>query len=279
MKKILLLALLAIGMSARGQITLEHVYDTASTRCIGIPNQLMIINFAVSGERYVNINRWAKKINIYSMNHSLVKSISYDTFPQSTNFPLILYISEKLFSTDNKISFMYWYMQCDSVSSSAFLRIYNEDGVLLFKADSLTPLESSGTAMPNNSIYNTTYGTKMILEYYCYSSKTKVYSLPGTLSASVAEANINLLAQSKISNPYPNPTNNTTNIDYTLPPGINEGEIVFYNLQGAEVKRFKVDKTFSTLLVSTTDIAAGTYLYQLQTSVQSSEGKKMVVIK
>ena len=175
----------------------------------------MIINFTVSGDRYVNINRWAKSINIYAMNHSLVKSISYDTFPQSTNNdPLILYISEKLFSTDNKIAFMYWYMQCDSVSSSVFLRIYNEDGVLLFKADSLTPLEEMGTAMPNNSIYNTTNGTKMILEYYSsYSSQAKVYSLPGTLSASVAEANNNLIAQSKISNPYPNPTKNTTNID------------------------------------------------------------------
>ena len=87
------------------------------------------------------------------------------------------------------------------------------------------------------------------------------------------------LSQSSISNPYPNPSISTTQIDYDLPKGINQGEIVFYNLQGKEVKRFKVDKTFNTLLISTSDLAAGTYYYQLQTTTQNSEGKKMVVIK
>ena len=120
----------------------------------------------------------------------------------------------------------------------------------------------------------------MILSYA--NGQAKVFSLPGTLSAYIAEANNNLLAtqmQSSVSNPYPNPAVNTTKIDYTLQEGINEGEIVFYDLQGNEVKRFKVDKTFNTLLISTADIAAGTYYYQLQTAAQNSEGKKMVVIK
>jgi hypothetical protein len=112
--------------------------------------------------------------------------------------------------------------------------------------------------------------------------KADVYSLPGTLTVGIQEANNNLIAmqtQSSVSNAYPNPTNNTTQIDYSLPLGINEGEIVFYDLQGTEVKRFKVDRTFSTLLVSTKELAAGTYYYQLQTTGDSSGGKKMVVIK
>ena len=89
----------------------------------------------------------------------------------------------------------------------------------------------------------------------------------------------NIGNENRLSNPYPNPTTNSTKIDYTLPDSVNEGVIVFYNLQGMEVKRFKVDKTFSTLLVSTADIAAGTYLYQLQTSAVSAEGKKLIKIK
>ena len=82
-----------------------------------------------------------------------------------------------------------------------------------------------------------------------------------------------------VSNAYPNTTNNSTRIDYTFPSGVNEGQIVFYDLQGKEIKRFKVDKTFDHLLISTSDIPAGTYFYQLQTANQSSAGKKMVVIK
>jgi hypothetical protein len=50
-------------------------------------------------------------------------------------------------------------------------------------------------------------------------------------------------------------------------------------LQGAEVKRFKVDRTFSNLLISTADIAARTYYYQLQTNRENSGGEKMIVIK
>ncbi|MBC8046684.1 MAG: T9SS type A sorting domain-containing protein [Fimbriimonadaceae bacterium] len=83
----------------------------------------------------------------------------------------------------------------------------------------------------------------------------------------------------KLSSPYPNPSVNTTRIEYKLPEGIYSGEIVFYDLQGKEIKRFKVDSTFDSLSISTSEIPAGTYYYQLQTSTENSEGKKMVVIK
>jgi hypothetical protein len=87
------------------------------------------------------------------------------------------------------------------------------------------------------------------------------------------------LYMASIANPYPNPSTTTTRIDYFFPNGTNDGEIVLYDLQGREIKRFKVDKTFDHLLISTVDIPAGTYFYQLQTSNQASEGKKMVVVK
>ena len=154
--------------------------------------------------------------------------------------------------------------------------IYNEDGLLLF-SDTGSPAIYTNVPLQQYPIFNTSVGTKMILSYR--NGHAKVFDLPGTLSTAIAQTNNNLISQSKISNPYPNPTNNTTSIDYTLPPGINEGEIIFYNLQGIEIKHFKVDRTFSTLLISTADIAEGTYLYQLQTTAQSTEGKKMVVIK
>ena len=128
-------------------------------------------------------------------------------------------------------------------------------------------------------IFNTSHGTEMILSYH--NGQAKIFSLPGTLPAGIQEENKQLIAMQagKVSNAYPNPNNGSTKIDYTLPHGVNEGEIVFYNLMGNEVKRFKVDKTFNTLLISTKDIAAGTYYYQLQTTGESSGGKKMVVIK
>ena len=287
MKKIFFVAIIAFCLKANAQITFEHSYDSASTFFGSSPStdgQLMIINFAVSGEQYVKINRWGKVIDIFDMNHSLVKTISLTSLPLMTGGVLgdILYLSENLFSTDSKIAFMYCY---DTPIN--YTGIYNEDGALLFSDTGVAEIRVN-EPVQQLPIYNTSVGTKMILSYEGRNDNdissyiAKVFSLPGTLTSCCNEDNIRLLAvqrQSGISNAYPNPNNGSTKIDYTLPPGVNEGEVVFYNLMGNEVKRFKVDRTFNTLLISTKDIAAGTYYYQLQTEGESSGGKKMVVIK
>lgn len=277
MKKLIFIFILVVfAFNSKAQITLEQTYDSASSY-LAPQSQLLLVKFEVSGERYVRINRGGQTINIYDLNHSFIKSISYAGFPQSSsNTPTILCLSENLFNTDSKIEFMYIYTQGNP--SIGYMRVYNEDGTLIFQADSMGPLVSVNIPQQQFPIYNTSQGTKMILSHQ-FTGHAKVFSLPGTLSTSIAEANNNLLAQSSLSNPYPNPASNTTRVDYQLPDGTNQGEIVFYDVQGKEIKRFKVDRIFNTLLISTADIPAGTYFYQLKTSAQNSQGKKMIVIK
>ena len=278
MKKILFIVLLAFSMTAKAQIILEHAYDTASTLTTQVCNQLMIVNFSVSGERYVRVNRTSKTICIYDLNHTLLKTISFASLPSDSSGKVgdVLYISENLFSNDSKIAFMYIYWTITYLQLFHTM-IVNEDGTILF-SDTCSPAIRVNYEQQQLPIYNTSAGTKMILSYN--NGQAKVFSLPGTLSQSVQEENnVLIAAQSSVSNPYPNPNKGSTQIDYTFPPGVNEGEIVFYDLQGMEIKRFKVDKTFNTLLISTKDLAAGTYYYQLQAKGQSSSGKKMVVIK
>jgi len=287
MKKILFIAILALGLNAclpinkaNAQITLVHRYDSASSSATAILGdnlgQLMIIDFAVSGEKYVKINRLGRYISIYNLNHTLLKNISLASLPLdgAGSIGTIFYLSENLFSTDSKIAFMYCY---ENTGTVYYTGIYEEDGTLIFSSDSAVPLVLVTAPLQQYPIYNTTNGSVMILSNI--NGQAEVYSLPGTLTTDIEEANKKLMAAQGISNPYPNPNNGSTRIDYTLPDGVNEGEIVFYNLQGMEVKRFKVDRTFNTLLISTKDIAAGTYYYQLQTSADNSGGKKMVVIK
>ena len=282
MKKCFLFAFMALCINAKAQIILEQTYDTASseTMLVNDQDQLMIINFAVSGERYVRVNRISKTICIYNLSHTLLKTISFASYPSLLTGQAgdVIYISENLFSTDSKIAFMYDYETLDAFSHALYHTvILEEDGTVLF-SDTCVAAIRPNYEQQQLPIYNTSVGTKMILSYR--NRQAKVFSLPGTLSQSIQEANnVLIAAQSSVSNPYPNPNNGSTQIDYAFPPDVNEGEIVFYNLQGMEVKRFKVDKTFSTLLISTKDLAAGTYYYQLQTSAQNSGGKKMVVIK
>lgn len=283
MKKALFIVFLVIGMNVNAQITLEHVYDSAATFnfCSGNNCQLMIINFEVSGERYVKVNRCGRLISIYDINHAFIKNISLANIPLNypNNVGDILYLSENLFNNDSKIEFMYVFSFTDNLGNGVdATNIYNENGTLIFTDTSAAWIKPN-YLQQQYPIYNTSHGTKMILS--CRDGKAKVFSLPGTLSLGIAEANNNLISmqtQTIVSNAYPNPTNNRTQLDYILPDGVNDGEIVFYNLQGTEIKRFKVDRSFNTLLISTADIAAGTYLYQLQTNGQNSEGKKLIII-
>jgi hypothetical protein len=283
MKKLVFLFFIAFAINSNAQITFEASYDSASTHQSILnsnQNQLMIINFEVSGYRYVRVNYTGKSISIYNMNHVLLKTISLAALPQSLSNITgdVLYISENLFDADSLIEFMYIYQYTYPSPSitAAHTLIVKENGTIMFSNDGFPEIKVNyeQQQMP---IYNTPFGTKMILSYM--DGHAEVYNLGGTLTTNIARANNVLLEQNGISNAYPNPTAKSTQIDYMLPKDVNEGEIVLYDLNGIEVKRFRVDRTFSSLLISVADIPAGTYYYQLQTSSQYSEGKKIVVIK
>lgn len=82
-----------------------------------------------------------------------------------------------------------------------------------------------------------------------------------------------------LSDPYPNPSRSTTRIDYKLPAGINTADIVFYNISGIEVKRFKVQNTNKVLELNNSDLPAGTYLYHLIGLNNYFSAKKMLISK
>jgi len=281
MKKFILIALIAFGINAKAQIALENTYPNGSINA----ENIRFINLT-TGAKYALVNSTTFQLDIFNLNHSLYKSVP---IPSQVGFDgwYVNYISDKLFDNDSTdIEYLIFRYKASPIFYSVI--IYDESGNTTFSLDSATV----GGFNPNYStitIFNTDSGTKMILSGSPSPQVpwAKVYSLPGYLisgpyGSTYQQQLINgesSLYISSITNPYPNPTNSSTRIDYTFPNGVNQGEIVFYDLQGKELKRFKVDKTFDHLLISTTDIPAGTYFFQLQTSNQASEGKKMVVIK
>jgi len=277
MKKLLLIAIIAFSLNAKAQITIEQIYDSASNFVLF--SELKIVNLEVSGFKYVKINNLGKTIDFYNLNHSFAKSISFASFPQNTNnITQILYLSENLFNTDSKIEFMYIYYQDNPAVVSTL--VYNEDGSLIFQADSMSPLCTIHVPQQQFPIYNTPQGTKMILSNQS-TGQAKVYGLPGTLSTAIAEANGQLIQaqESRFSNLYPNPSNGKVTLQYQLPKGEQMGELILYNIQGAEVKRYKVDNSFNDILIDNSQLQAGTYFYQLQTSKGAVGTKKMVIIK
>lgn len=280
MKKLALFPFLLLShLTASAQFELEHTYDSAATYNFCPPageSQLMYIHFESSGERYVRINRCGKLMSLYDMEHNLVKHIDLDAlYTSAPYFTLgsIMYISENLFNLDDKLEFMY------VTDSGGFYitQVFNETGTLLFSEPG-TPNIKLNLHLQQYPIYNTEYGTKLILSYQ--TGEAKVFGLAGTLTTEIEMANNELSAQAvTLSNPYPNPADNYTTIDYTLSEGTSTAELVLFALNGVEVGRYSISNAFTSIDIPTATLQSGTYYFELQTETGIAPGKKLIVIR
>jgi hypothetical protein len=280
-KLFLSLAALLITFSAAAQITFQATYP-------GYP--LFTVKLQRAGVKFVRVNTASNNITLYNLDHSVYRQI---TVPQQQANYNVTYLTETLFDTD---STDLDYALISSLSSNPnipYFRIYNENGSLIFARDScsftwsISAIPQPHTQLP---IINTDSGTVMILSYLTPSPSAQqfVYRLPGSLDCNLCvtpsvgsemngtgEIHHGML----MPDPYPNPTGDKTRIDFTLPKGEKHGTIILYDLQGKEIKRYAVDDNFNYLLVSCSEIAAGTYYYQLLAGEKCIAGKKIVVVK
>ena len=269
MKKLtlFLITTFCFGISS-AQITLEMEYVEGGFD----NNNLNLVELSSSRYKYQMIDKTNYEIKLYNLDHTLFKTIPIPT--QTASNWAVFYISENLFDTDiSNIEYL-----VSGLYPNHYVTIYNETGSIISAIENanLGGLNIMGRGKP---IFNTESGTKMILNSYSL-GWSRVYSLPGELNQ-ILSSTVNRikLDETVLSNSYPNPTMDFTRIDYKLPFGIKEGEIVFFNIHGQEIKRFIVDRYFSSIEISTADLPPGTYYYRLNTSQGISEGKKMLKIE
>ena len=225
-------------------------------------------------------------INLYNLNHSLYKSITIPPLPHNINGSnaYVFYISDSLFNVNTaNIEYLVDYQDTDFVSH---IYVFDDTGNTIFSKDSAVA-QLSWPDPYREFVFYTPNGYKMILFQSTNNNATYVYNLPGALPCSEC-SNGNLVSSvapglrinnGSLMDAYPNPAKNSTTINYELPDGINQGALVFYDLQGKEIKTFTVDRTFNSILVSTADLSAGTYLYVLRAGDNYVGSKKMVIIK
>jgi hypothetical protein len=275
-KLLLLLAICAIGSIAKSQITLEHAFPNAVQ--VGSSNKTSsLIDLGDSVFNYLLMDSKTSKYTLYNLNHSLNVT---DTFPVRygpTAYTQYGYFSRSLFDCDtSNIEFLLFNIVNSSSSKwYSYVSIYRTDGTRIFFRDSSMVYLSYGSSAGGSQIVVTPNGTKLMIKRM--NGDLEIYSLCGKLPTSYAI--MKEPTGNNLSAPYPNPSMSYTRIDYTLPENVKFGEIVFYDIRGAEVKRFKVDHNFSNLELNTNDLSAGNYYYNLQISGKATEGKKLVVIK
>jgi hypothetical protein len=272
--KLFIVLLFAFGVKSNAQITNLHTYP-------GIIDGSNLLNFqavylAHSGFKFVLLH--ADTLTFYNLNLSLYRNAVFPNNWTSGSNYYICFISEGLLDLDtNHIDFL-----VGTYDSSA---IYKDDGTFLFGAQAGVSFTGPGMGSPIfSSIVPTDSGTYMLLSSFVVSG-TILYKLPGSLPCIPGCGNfasalpvINHSSNGYMS-VYPNPTTNYSNIYYSLPPGANEGEITVYDLAGREVKKYTVTRQFDHLQLTTSDIKAGTYFYQLTVNGNNISTKKIVVVK
>ncbi len=303
MKYYIAFLLVLVAASSRAQITLEHTYATtpALTQVDSGLSKYIFLSSAASayGAEYGAPITTYTGFSIYNLNHTLDQTIQLPALASDQIYDAPQFISKKLFDLDGLYDYLvvieqltkftpqppdtgsaYW------VTTEYITRSYDENGKQLFSSDSAN----------GSSIFNTEGGTKLLLtqwstpgasQYVQFSSSgTSVYSLPGKLPSPMRTPQAGVIPSSIAggsgpipTSAYPNPSNGQLRVAYTLPVGVATGELVVTDVQGHEVKSYRVGNAFNDILLSKSDLPSGSYFYKIVTEKGDSNPQRLVVVK
>jgi hypothetical protein len=274
-----LLFLILISCKLSAQITFETNYN--NNVYYDAPG---LMNFSAAGYKYVFAD--TDQIVLYNLNHSVYRTISMPNMPSGSFNFRVRWVSDELFNT-NPADIEYVLTYESLTTSFMSVRVYDENGNILLSRDTCYLPGSLNAGIHEQGIVHTSAGVKMLLRNQV-NSKTTVYALPGVLPCTMCDQgvmsglqpNTSSGAQSQqIAAPYPNPTQSSITLPYSLPNGTSTGEIIIYNMIGREVKRYSITSVFSSLVLETSELASGTYSYSIQTTLGISPGSKFSVVQ
>lgn len=283
----ILITTFAIAFCSFGNIFAQITYET--TYLANVNNCLLgRIKINQSSTKYLTANyspysslySYNVTYKLYNLNHSLYKTLPLitDTMKHMTASPIS--IQENLFNTDGNIEIAY--IKYKENSNYVSFKIIDEYGTVIFERDSVKEFNSN---VLNNlqlqGVFNSESGAKLILPLESFGSNgpvptKEIYSLGGTV---ITTNIINKNEEEYFMELSPNPAREFTRINYQIPTNEANAEIIVFDLNGNEIKRFTVDKTFNDLIISNEDLPSGSYFYTLYANNQIIGTKKSFVIK
>jgi hypothetical protein len=253
-----------------------------------------MIRLENAGQKMCLVNRidsTAFQYVFYNLDYSEYTTISIDLDPvffiSDFNSPslYISYIAENVFDQDNDIDMLGQLIYYDdNFAEYAQVLVFHQNGSILFQSDveNTNAWLFSSTATNStiiSSLTNTGAGTKMILDVYYVNDglySYDVYSLPGTLPASVAgqaeEVPGNCL------NAYPVPARDLVFMDYQLNEDQRTGTIEISNLQGKSIQKIRVNAGRGVVSIPVVQYSNGVYTYRLNTKRGVSRSGKIVIV-
>ncbi len=246
------------------QISYEHTYTGVSAAYIHLP---------LAGYKYYVMDVANTQCRLYNNDHSIWKTLNL-SIPANYYLCDIQFVTEDLFNTDNLIEMLY--VSCNYNTTLKYYtydtRIVNENGTILLS------MPYAGYSY----IYPAETGSKLFMWIYDFSVfpetvNTMVYSIPGKLNPLTTGSPEEL--KSSLSSAYPNPASNEVTIPYSLPSNVRQAELKLYAMSGEMVKSYTIDHTFNSILVKTSELPAGIYIYRIESNTYKSKSFKLAVSK
>jgi len=102
--------------------------------------------------------------------------------------------------------------------------------------------------------------------------ENRITALEGLVGISKVETN-----KAAISQNVPNPFNAETSIPYFIPNEVNNANLVIYNVNGIEIKKYQIDERgYGNFIITSDNIDTGSYFYTLILNGKKLESKIMI---
>ena len=224
------------------------------------------------GEIYYSMDVVNKQCHIYSMDHTILKTISLPT-QQGYFLSDVQFVSENLFNEDNLVELVYISSKYIPTTNSYYYifeaKLINENGTELLVLPGVGYTDIVETIHMNRKFLAYEYDYSVVP----YRTKTHVYSLPG---GSTKVTNQVVLPEG-VGNAYPNPANRQIHIPVSLPAGTGPSTLIITDLQGRNVMNYPVNSTAGDVIIPARELSPGTYLYHVRAGNAQTGARKMVI--
>ncbi len=264
MKQILSTLVLMFSIAALyGQITLQKTYNYSAT----------VVKLETLGYKYYLMDVPASQVRIYNMDHSLFKTINCSV-PNGYFLADIKFVSENLFNADSQIELAYTYYKYVSTSTSYYYiygaKVITENGTVLQPIDGAQYLYLNKTGDAEYKLF------AYCFDYSVFPEKvwTNIYNISGS---PVFSASISDKQQDVLLNAWPNPASEVIRLEYELPLNVKSASLNVYDTSGRKIKDFVIDSHSDHIAMNVNDLAAGTYLFNIEYDNIRTSAKKIVI--
>ena len=251
MKKVLLLAFIAIATFAHAQITKVHSYD-----------EHVYYQAAWGTEMLYSYQSNEKSVTLYNTDFSLYKKVSLQ-LPDGYGVNTVQYVTRGILTADPEYAFIVTSLNSSAPNDKKVnIAAYNEEGVMVY--DFGYGQTSFGTVINefNNHYYVFIHFAVLNVEISAYEVKTDIYQLYGTPTTGVIHKVSQITAL-----PYPNPSSGTINLPYKLTEQV--GSMYIYDVNGKQIDRRHITDQQDNLQLNISHYPAGHYFYVVDGQAQS----------